>query len=86
MRRREFITLIGSVAACGARAAVGYAGDWVVQQRIPRSLRTCDFRVPPRLGEAGKMQRARSDSELMSCGASKLGFQGIVSKRLGSPL
>jgi len=38
MRRREFITLIGgaggSVAACGAGAAAGDAGDRISQHRL----------------------------------------------------
>ena len=36
MKRRDFITLIGgvaSLAARGARAAAGDAGDWASQQR-----------------------------------------------------
>jgi len=34
LKRRNFITLLGGVAACGARAADGDAGDRVSQSHI----------------------------------------------------
>jgi hypothetical protein len=34
LRRREFIALLGGVAARGARAADSDAGDWISQQFI----------------------------------------------------
>ena len=39
LERRQFITLLGGVAACGARAATGDANHRLPQQRIVRRLR-----------------------------------------------
>jgi hypothetical protein len=36
MKRREFITLLGGVAAGGARAAVGDAGYWFPAEHLAR--------------------------------------------------
>ena len=41
IQRREFITLLGgaaAVAARGARAAAGDAGDWVPERASPRPM------------------------------------------------
>jgi hypothetical protein len=34
IKRRDFITLLGGVAACGARAAASGAGNWVSRRDI----------------------------------------------------
>ena len=50
MKRRDFITLLGgaaALAACGARAAAGDAGDRISPQHVARRLDAPCDRVPP---------------------------------------
>ena len=71
MRRREFITLLGGaagMAARGARAAAGDAGDRLSSQRIGCGL--CGFRgrIPQGAMEAGYVE-GRERRDRISLGA-----------------
>ena len=56
MKRREFITLLGGaasgMAACGARAADGDAGDRIPPQRVTGAVYTLRGRISARLGRS----------------------------------
>jgi len=48
VKRRDFITLLGGVAAGGARAAAGIAGGRISLLRLTRDERILAGRIPQR--------------------------------------
>ena len=66
MRRREFLGVLGgaaTLAARGARAAVGDAGDRIPRSASPDSVRDPSTRVPRGLNETGYVEGQNVDIE-----------------------
>ena len=87
MKRREFITLLGGAAALaarGARAAAGDAGDRISSSRIARRIRGPSARIPPGPERTG-YRRGRERGDRIPLGRQSNRSAAGAGGRSGSP-